>query len=78
MFWYYIRVGANMSRRRARTDRWVGAVVAIALFGAFPAFIVVGAKNCEDGKSGVLCAAAKFVFDDALSETHVAKAKHIQ
>jgi len=78
MFWYYIRVGANMSRRRAQTDRWVGAVVAIALFGAFPAFIVVSAKNCEDGKSGILCAAANFVFDDARSETHVARAKHIQ
>ena len=67
-----------MRKRRAQTDRWVGAILAIALFGAFPAFIIVGAKTCDDGKSGVLCSAVKFVFDDAVSATQVAKAKVAQ
>ena len=67
-----------MRRRRAQTDRWVGAVLAIVLFGALPAFIIVGTQTCADEKSGVLCATVKFVFDDAPLEARVAKVKLTQ
>jgi len=67
-----------MRRRRARTDRWVGAVLAIVLFGALPAIIIVGTQTCADEKSGAFCAAVQFVFDDAPSGTRVAKAKLAQ
>ena len=64
-----------MRTRRARTDSWIGAVLAIVLFGAFPAFIIVGSQACADEKPGVFCAAVKFVLDDAPLATRVAKAR---
>jgi hypothetical protein len=67
-----------MRKRRAQADRWVGAVLAVMLFGAFPAFIIVGTQTCTGDKSGVFCSAVKFLFDDAPWGTQVAKAKLAQ
>jgi len=67
-----------MRRRRAQADRWVGAVLAVTLFGAFPAFIIAGTQTCANDKPGVFCSAVKFLFDDAPWRTQVAKAKLAQ
>jgi hypothetical protein len=56
----------------------VGAVLAVALFAAFPVFIILGAQSCADGKSGGLCAAVKFVLEDSPSMLRIAKGKLAQ
>jgi hypothetical protein len=67
-----------MRRRQGQGHRLVGAVLALVLFAAFPAFIIVGAQSCADDKLGALCAAVKFVLEDAASTVRVTKTKLAQ
>jgi hypothetical protein len=62
-------------RRRRATDRWIGLVLAILLFVAYPAIIIASAQNCTDGKSGILCKTVMFLLDDGTETTRIAKAK---